>query len=70
MTLADCSQVVVPPHPSLPSPSKGAGLAADIVQLLLAKLGEYIVPSFTEVGSICINFLCVLCVSLSVRGLC
>ena len=49
MTVAECSQVAVPPHPSLPSTSKGAGLAADIVQLLLAKLAEYIVPNATEV---------------------
>jgi E3 ubiquitin-protein ligase HECTD4 len=49
MTVAECSKVVVPPHPSLPSPSQGAGLPADIVQLLLAKLAEYIVPQSTEV---------------------
>ena len=51
MTVADCSKVVVPPHPSLTSPSEGAGLAADIVQLLLAKLAEYIIPNFAEVSS-------------------
>ena len=49
MTVAECSQVVVPPHPSLPAPSEGVGLAADIVRLLLAKLAEYIVPDATEV---------------------
>ena len=41
--------MVVPPHPSLPTPSEGVGLAADIVRLLLAKLAEYIVPDATEV---------------------
>ena len=49
MTVAECSQVVVPQHPSLPAPSEGVGLAADIVRLLLAKLAEYIVPDATEV---------------------
>lgn len=47
MTVADCSQVIVPPHPSLP-PSKNSGLAADIVELLLAKLAEYIVPDASQ----------------------
>ena len=51
MAVAECSKVIVPPHPSLPSPSQGAGLAADIVQLLLAKLAEYIVPQSIEVGT-------------------
>ena len=50
MTVAECSQVVVPPHPSLPAPSGEVGLAADIVRLLLAKLAEYIVPDATEVS--------------------
>lgn len=47
MTVADCSQVIVPSHPSLP-PSKNSGLAADIVELLLAKLAEYIVPDASQ----------------------
>lgn len=50
MTIAECSQVVVPSHPSLPAPSEGVGLAADIVRLLLAKLAEYIVPDASEVS--------------------
>ena len=49
MTMAECSQVTVPPHPSLP-PSKRSGLAADIVELLLAKLAEYIVPDASQVA--------------------
>ena len=51
MTTAECSQVIVPTHPSLPAPLEGAELAADIVHLLLAKLAEYIVPDATEVGT-------------------
>ena len=47
MTVADCSLVIVPPHPSLP-PSKNSGLAADIIELLLAKLAEYIVPDASQ----------------------
>ena len=57
MTVVDCSQVVVPSHlslapPSLPCPSiknKGKKLAADMVNLLLAKLAEYIVPDASQV---------------------
>lgn len=54
MTIAECSQVVVPPHPSMPSSkqvgqAKQVGLAADIVNLLLAKLAEYIVPDTSQV---------------------
>ena len=52
MTVADCSQVTVPAHPSL-SPNvhkaSGRGLAADIINLLLAKLAEYIVPDASQV---------------------
>ena len=48
MSMIDCSQVAVPPHPSLP-PSRQTGLAADIVGLLLAKLAEYIVPDASQV---------------------
>lgn len=54
MTVAECSQVTVPPHPSLPPKSKegatGSSLAADIVKLLLAKLAEYIVPDASQVS--------------------
>ena len=54
MTVAECSQVVVPPHPSLPPRPKGeptgSSLAADIVKLLLAKLAEYIVPDASQVS--------------------
>ena len=54
MTVAECSQVAVPPHPSLPPKSRGeestgTSLAADIVKLLLAKLAEYIVPDASQV---------------------
>ena len=52
MTVAECSQVIVPAHPSLTRSSKAGGrsLAADIVGLLLAKLAEYIVPDASQVG--------------------
>ena len=55
MTVAECSQVSVPPHPSLPpklkgEESSGSSLAADIVKLLLAKLAEYIVPDASQVS--------------------
>lgn len=52
MTVAECSKVTVPVHPSLPRPShksSGENLAADIVGLLLAKLAEYIVPDASQV---------------------
>ena len=56
MTVAECSQVSVPSHPSLSHPTNkttsGKNLAADIVGLLLAKLAEYIVPDASQVGSI------------------
>lgn len=56
MTVVECSQVVVPAHPSLVSrPShkaSGRSLAANIVGLLLAKLAEYIVPDASQVSSI------------------
>ena len=55
MTVAECSQVTVPAHPSLTDSksgddkSSGSSLAADIVKLLLAKLAEYIVPDASQV---------------------
>lgn len=55
MTVAECSQVSVPTHPSLSHPANKASgriLAADIVGLLLAKLAEYIVPDASQVCSI------------------
>lgn len=55
MTVAECSQVTVPSHPSLSrianTKASGRSLAADIVGLLLAKLAEYIVPDASQVGS-------------------
>ena len=53
MTVAECSQITVPSHPSLPPSAhkkNGRSLAADIVDLLLAKLAEYIVPDASQVG--------------------
>lgn len=60
MTVADCSLVDIPmrqSHQSSPSSSlssnkiNGKRLAAEIVNLLLAKLAEYIVPDASEVGT-------------------
>ncbi len=53
MTEAECSKISVPIHPSLPPSAhkkSGRSLSGDIVDLLLAKLAEYIVPDASQVG--------------------
>jgi hypothetical protein len=47
MTLADCSQVVIPPHSSLAGVSS-LNLPSQIISLLMFKLAEYITPSNSQ----------------------
>ncbi len=63
MSMADCSQVEVPPHlltTELTSEGgkTGSGVAGQIVGLFLSKLAEYIVPDSSQVllcTSMCVH---------------
>lgn len=47
MTIAECSQVIIPSHPTLSSLPLSTNLASKIITLLMAKLAEYMTPSHT-----------------------
>ena len=49
MTLAECSQVSIPSHPTLSNMPASSNLASKIITLLMAKLAEYITPSNSNV---------------------
>ena len=50
MTIAECSQVTIPPHPTLTGSLQSGNLAASIITLLMAKLAEYLIPSVSQVS--------------------
>ena len=63
MSVAECSQVELPPHPSIPDHTHfggktGSGIAGQIVGLFLAKLAEYIVPDSSQVGVVSLTSKC------------
>ena len=45
MTIAECTQVVIPSHPALSSAHSTANHASKIITLLVAKLAEYMTPT-------------------------
>ena len=51
MTIAECSQVTIPPHPTFSSSLQTDNLASNIITLLMAKLAEYLVPSVNQTSS-------------------
>ena len=65
MTVAECYQVELPPHPSTPDHTPyggktGSGIAGQIVGLFLTKLAEYIVPDSSQVGVVFFKHMCLL----------
>lgn len=51
MTIAECSQVIIPPHPTLSALPPSTNLASKIITLLMAKLAEYITPSTSHIST-------------------
>ena len=48
MTQAECSQVVIPSHPTFSDSLQSDNLPSNIITLLMAKLAEYLVPSLSQ----------------------
>uniref|UniRef100_A0A1X7UQ08 HECT domain-containing protein n=1 Tax=Amphimedon queenslandica TaxID=400682 RepID=A0A1X7UQ08_AMPQE len=53
MTVAECSQVIIPSHPALSNASHSPnGHASIIIKLLMVKLGEYLIPTHSPGGAL------------------